>query len=198
MPRAVSSKEAFAKSVHAAIRGLWTGNTDQFTFIDSMISTITRYLGQAFDAGAATQNVTPADYTQQEKDARKDYINQQFQFLPGFSQRIQNGNKANDGKLQKWLNQGDNWVNRWEGAFEVAKVAVGDNVPMEWELGPTEHCPSCQKLAGKVKRKNWWYENGILPAQAGATYLKCGGHKCQCQLVKTDKPLSRGRMPNLP
>ena len=55
------------------------------------------------------------------------------------------------------------------------KVMLDSDRNMRWTLGNADHCRSCLKLAGKVKRGSFWLLKGILPAQPNAWYLDCRG-----------------------
>jgi hypothetical protein len=90
------------------------------------------------------------------------------------------------------------WLGAYDGTHEEAKVLASGDQKLKWTLGVAEHCTSCIRLHGKVKRAWWWAESGILPAQNGAEYLECKGYQCKCKLVPTNDPETRGRMPVLP
>jgi hypothetical protein len=87
------------------------------------------------------------------------------------------------------------WINRYTEVVNTAKTMACANQKLMWTLGPTEHCSSCLKLEGKVKRGKFWQESGVLPQ---SRQLECGGFRCQCSLQPTDAPLSRGSLPRLP
>jgi hypothetical protein len=74
-------------------------------------------------------------------------------------------------------------------------MACGDG-KFKWVLGPTEHCTTCAKLEGLVKRGSWWRDN-VLPQNPPNEKLECGGWRCQCNLEATDQRVSR-RTPSLP
>lgn len=74
--------------------------------------------------------------------------------------------------------------------YMVGKVEGAANKLQVWELGPTEHCADCLRLAGQVHRLRHWKRSGWMP---GVTKLECGGYKCQCELKDTTDTRSRGR-----
>lgn len=90
------------------------------------------------------------------------------------------------------------WYARWGAVVEMGKAYACSDQKMEWMLGQSEHCESCLKLSGKVKRMSYWEKMGILPRVPGATYLKCRGWNCQCSLVITTAKATPGRLPSLP
>ena len=87
------------------------------------------------------------------------------------------------------------WINTYRDVVNTAKLMAGANVKLIWVLGPTDHCSSCLKLAGKVKRKREWLSAGIQPQSRA---LECGGFNCQCSLQPTSERASPGRLPSLP
>ena len=87
------------------------------------------------------------------------------------------------------------WTNRYTEVMNTAKVMAGGDRKLKWVLGPTEHCSSCMKLAGKVKRGSMWVASGIQPQSRS---LECGGYNCQCSLQPTTDRASPGRLPSIP
>jgi hypothetical protein len=164
-----------------------------------MHTTLRAGVTTAFHAGLRDCKIEPEEMTPMERGALEYNIRFEEQWVAGFAEAIINGSKANGGKLKPLFARADVWIGRWSGIRSEARAMACADGKLEWVLGPTEEsCPSCSKLAGKVKRASWWYGNGILPRVHAAWYLACGGWKCGCELVPTEKPLSRGRMPQLP
>jgi hypothetical protein len=87
------------------------------------------------------------------------------------------------------------WVNRYTEVVNTAKTMAGADRKLKWVLGPTEHCSSCLKLAGKVKRGSFWQASGIQPQSSS---LACGGFNCKCSLQPTTDRASAGRLPSIP
>jgi hypothetical protein len=87
------------------------------------------------------------------------------------------------------------WINRYTEVVNTAKIMAGADRKLKWVLGPTEHCSSCLKLAGKVKRGSVWIASGIQPQSRS---LECGGFNCQCSLQPTTDRASAGRLPSIP
>lgn len=88
------------------------------------------------------------------------------------------------------------WINRYREVRTQAQTMACSDQKLMWVLGPSEnHCPSCSKLAGKVKRGSVWRAAGIQPRIFD---LACHGFNCLCELVPTNEPSSRGPLPRLP
>jgi hypothetical protein len=196
---------SFGRGIRQNIRGLWRGDLSEFQFIDGMVSSIRVGLFNAWVEGAKECGISPDEFTQEEKDALNAMTNQEFLYLGGFAEDIAavrdihaDRPRAHEGQLGPMLNRGEAWIARYETARQIGKAMACTNKKLEWVLGNAEHCPSCIKLAGKVKRGSFWSERGIFPRVPGASYLECAGFNCQCELKQTDAPLSKGPLPRLP
>ena len=189
---------SFQAGINAAIRGLWRGAFTEFDFVDSMVSTIERRLREAWLAGAAECGLLPDELSDEETLAMRSMIANQFAYLPGFAAEIVAESRAEGGKLGPLLGHGQLWINRYQEAFERGKAMACADRKLKWTLGEAEHCSSCVKLSGKIKRASFWSTSGILPRVAGASYLECRGYNCQCTLQPTDEKMTPGRTPNLP
>lgn len=139
--------------------------------------------------------VKPDELTDVERRAIREQINGQLPYLDGFATAIVGGSQANGGLLTPLLQRGELWAMRYDQVREAGRASAGADRKAVWTLGNTEHCGSCLKLAGKVKRYSQWTAAGILP-KVGA--LECGGWQCGCSLPPTDQPLSKGPLPSLP
>lgn len=185
--------------IKSAVRGYWAGHLDYLGFLDTMILTTERNFRRAWNEGAASCGVTEMDLTEPEQVELQNQINNSVAHISDFADRIQKGSKANGGKLETFMRQIEKWVARYDQVVTVAKVMACADRPQEWVADLTkDNCPSCLKLNGKVKRASFWKSKGILPRQANANYLECGGWECGCQLLDTGKPISRGPLPSLP
>jgi hypothetical protein len=195
----------FAAAIRASVRGLWAGATDEFLFVDGMISALRRGLTQAWHEGAQSCGIQPDEMTQQEKDALSKFINEQTLHVSGFGRAVAEvrdirAQSPRDpaARLDPLLSRAELWIRRYGEAVTLSKAMACGDKKMKWILGEAEHCSSCIKLNGKVKRASFWAERGILPQVAGAEYLECKGFNCACQLVETTDRLSRGPLPGLP
>ena len=103
--------------------------------------------------------------------------------------------KPVDIKLRTAMSRIPMWANRYREVMNTAKTMAGADRKLKWTLGPTEHCESCSKLAGKVKRGSFWIASGIQPQSRA---LACGGWACQCFLSPTTERASPGRLPRIP
>jgi hypothetical protein len=155
----------------------------------------------AWAEGMMEVGLTPADMTARERQALQAATNAAVSAIPGLEQFIITHLRKDDltrtyaATIAPRVNI---WINGYGAVANRAAAMAGKDEKLEWRLGVAEHCTSCIRLNGKVKRASWWVNNGVLPAVPGADYLVCRGFNCKCSLNPTDKPLSRGRMPKLP
>lgn len=188
----------FRRNLRQQTRRYWNEVDSHMDFVIGMSNAIDRGFRQAWRAGAAECGIRPQDYSDAEIAELQRRINDQFPFITALATDFSDELRSSDGKLLSLYGRLELWVARYEEIRNQAKVMACKNAPLEWVLGIAEHCKSCRKLEGKVKRASFWQESGILPRRAGADYLECNGYKCQCSLVRTDKPITPGPLPRLP
>ncbi len=200
------SKARYQASLRAAVRGLWSGALDYDQAFDAMMSAIRRGITQAWNAGAAGCGIKPDELTPDERIARDIFIQNQFGSIGKLLTWVEQNRRGSGGVrltqkpgVQSIYGRLGMWVNQYPSAqMKSGGMACGDEKRI-WILGPTEHCPTCKKLAGKVKRYSFWVRT-VMPRNAPNDKLKCGGYKCQCTLVRVgmDVPITRGPLPRLP
>lgn len=181
-------------AVRSAVRRLWLGESTVFDFFDTMNFAITRHLRIAWKEGAASCGINEDELTNQEIAARDSFINSQFPYLLGFGDSIEENNKSSGAKLEPHLQRAELWIGRYSEAREKAKTMACGDQKLQWVVGPTEHCEDCARLNGRVYRASVWERYGLRPQSRD---LACGGWRCQCTLVPTSEPATRGRPPGL-
>lgn len=185
-------------NLRAAIYGLWSGKMDFDQAFQQIYAAIDRGLTQGWYEGAKECGITPAELSPEERAAlaqaqaiEKSYV---FQLLAD----VEENSQANGGKRAALYQRLDGWVNRYRDMVNRAKLMACADKKLRWDLGPTEHCTSCAKLAGKVKRASYWQQRGIHPQAPPNPLLECEGWHCQCSLTPTDEPATPGPLPSLP
>jgi len=189
---AISNYRAVLRS---AVRGLWTGGIDTAQFDENMRLAISRYLTEAFNAGAKECGIKPDELTIDEQIALGDILEAETAFVAGFAEAIIANSKVNKGKLTPLFVRLEMWVNRYNDVKNQAKILICKDAKLEWIYGDTVHCNTCLALHGKVKRASQWQASGIQPQHPPNDDLECGGWRCQCTLQQTDKPVSKGPLP---
>lgn len=195
---AVKSLAGFQANLRSIVRLRWNDERTDGEFYVAMFKAIEKGFREAWAKGAAECGIKFSELTTAETNAMQDKINSQFEYITTFGGFVAANTKANGGKLGTLFGRLRLWVNGWYEVAELAKSFACRDKKMRWDLGFAEHCRSCMKLAGKVKRMSFWREKGIIPKQKGAWYLECGGWECKCELNPTDEPISPGPLPSLP
>lgn len=192
------SQAAYLRDLREIARGYWLDVFSQDEFFDAMFGAIDTWLRIAWQEGAKSAGIMPDEITPAEQVQLSGIIFKEYMFVPKLAQFIQQNSKANGGLLRTVQARLVGWAARYKDVYTRASLTAKNDPKKIWVLGPTEkHCPSCSKLAGKVKRQSWWLEH-VQPQNYPNPSLTCGGWRCLCRLEDTDLPLSKGRMPNVP
>jgi hypothetical protein len=189
------SLASFGASVRAAVRGLWRGETDQGQFVDQMTSAISRGIEQAWIEGAGECGIGRDERTPEETAALRAIQDRSIGAIQSFGVTISQATRADGAKLGPHLSRAESWTNRYNEARNQARAMACADVKYRWDLGEADHCSSCLKLSGKIKRASQWAAADVRPQHSA---LECGGFKCACGFTRTDEPLSRGRIPGIP
>lgn len=190
--------DQYRKGLRSAVRGLWSGVVTRSQATAAFRSAIERRITQAWNEGAAECDIGPDELSQAELNARDNFITNQIQFISQFLKDVVAGSKKNKGKLKPLFQRVELWVNQYSSAkLKSEAMACGDEKRI-WVLGRVEkHCNTCPRLAGQVRRFSFW-ETHVLPRNGPNDKLECHGFNCKCELRKTMKPISKGRLPRLP
>jgi hypothetical protein len=187
----------FRRDIRASVRGLWIGALSFDQAVRTFRAAIGRSIEQAWIEGAQECGIQPDELAVEELTARDEFIFEQNELAPNFLGDVRNNSKANGGQLTPFLQRAEMWINQYFSAKQQSEALACANEKRIWVLGPVEkHCKTCPSLAGQVRRLSFW-QNNVLPRNAPNNKLECGGFNCQCTLEKTNKPLSRGRLPQL-
>lgn len=193
---AALSIQDYGRGVRAAVRGLWSGALNQGDFIAAMFATLERGFEMAWREGAAECGIQPDERTEDEQAALFRMLAENIGYLPSFAAFIERVSRAQGGKLGALWPRTELWINRYKEVQNLAKTMACANQKLIWVFGQTEeHCRSCSRLAGKVKRASTWAAADIRPQHPD---LECGGWRCDCRLEPTDQRLSPGPLPNIP
>lgn len=188
--------EQYRRNIRTVIRGLWSGVLDFDQAFESMTITVERRLTEAWEGGARECDISPDELSSDEKIALTRRINGETGQIVGFLEAIEENDRANGGKLTPLFSRVDLWVNRYKDVFNQAMEMACEDQKLIWQLGATEeHCRTCPRLHGKVKRASFWQKSGIHPQRPPNNMLECGGWKCLCTLERTNSPISKGPLP---
>lgn len=189
----------YAKELRAAVRGLWAGAFDRFDFYHLMTDAIRRGLTAAWKEGAAQAGVAADELTPAEQTALQQRQASEWDRVHDLSAWVSAHNRESKTKLRDVLRRVDLWALRYDDVRNQALTMAKTDPKLIWKLGPTrEHCPTCSRLHGKVKRGSYWAAHGIRPQNPPNERLKCKGWQCKCSLTVTKLPLSKGPLPKTP
>jgi hypothetical protein len=187
---------SFRRNIRASVRGLWSGAISKRQTLLTFRSAIEKAIDQAWIEGAAECGIQEEDLTVEELTARDEFIFEQNDLAPDFIDAIADNSKINGGQLTPLLQRAEMWINQYSSAKQQSEAMACKDEKREWRVGRTEHCRTCLALNGQVRRMSFWINN-VMPRNAPNEKLECRGFRCQCVLRKTDKPISRGRLPRL-
>ena len=155
--------------------GLWRGALDMDQFAESMETAVMRGIRQAWYDGLAEVGIKPSEMTIEERNALQVAMFDELSHVYDLAAFIDKNSRANGGKWATVLSRLQLWGNRARDIGNQAKLMAAGDPKLRWELGATEHCPSCEKLAGKVKRQSYWNARGIQPQHPPNPLLICQG-----------------------
>lgn len=193
----IYTEAGFRSGVRASLYGLWTGNFSHSEFIDDFTEVVFTGYTSAWYAGAKRAGVAQDELTEGEIVAMTLKVYEQISFIAGLASWLLEHNRESGTKWSTvWNLRGELWVGRWNQFENLGFSYAEQDEKQRWDLGATsEHCSSCSKLAGKVKRKSQWIAAGIYPQSHD---LKCKGYKCKCKFTGTTEPISKGKLPRIP
>lgn len=194
----IKTEAAFARSIRSAVRGLWSDALMPPEFDSALLSAITRGFDQAWTEGAAECGISREDRSEDEQLRLNTEVAGQVPYIAGFRQAIVGGSKANGGKLAPLLARAELWIHQYGVIRTTAKTMACADQKMLWQIGATfDHCDTCLFYENKVYRMSVWKKYleplDLLPKGRG---LACGGiWHCDCDLVPTDRPVTKGKPP---
>jgi len=184
-------------NLRAAAYGLWSGKLDFDAAFGQVFDAIDRGLPQAWAEGAAACGIRPEEYTPDERTALAQAIASEKNHVFGLLDWVEQNSKENGGHRSTAYSRLDIWINRYRDIVNKAKTMACGDQKMRWTLGAAEHCSTCLKLNGKVKRGTYW-QSHVMPQNPPNGLLECGGWNCACTLQPTEDRASPGPLPSLP
>lgn len=191
----LKSIDSYRANLRNAVRGLWSGDYDYFSFYDQMMLSIERGFTQAWYEGAAMYGVGPTELTEIERGALQAEIIKETNFIDALGQAIIARNRASGGKLEPLYTRTELWVSAYNRVMTLASTYAAADQKAEWVIGAKqrEHCRDCVRYNGKVHRLSVWRKYGAVPRSYD---LACRGYHCGCELRVTSSPATPGRPPS--
>ena len=154
-----------------------------------MIVLVQQGMKSAWLEGMAEVGISESEMNPDELVAMSQLISGQWNHIEGFAAYIVENSKANKIQFSTLDSRIQMWVNRYNEAKNQAMQMASNDPKLEWVLGEGEHCKTCVRYNGKVKRASYWEKINARPQSSA---LACKGINCKCELVPTEKPLSKG------
>ena len=184
-------------NLRAAAYGLWSGKMDFDQAFGQIFEAIDRGLPQAWAEGAASCGILPDEYSPEERTALAQAVASEKNHVFALLEWIEQNSQENGGARGTAYSRLDVWINRYRDVVNRAKAMACSDQKLRWVLGPTEHCTTCAKLSGRIKRGSYW-QSHVMPQSPPNGQLECGGWNCQCTLQPTEDRASSGPLPSLP
>lgn len=196
----LAGQRKYQRDIMGFVQALWNGSIDRVDFIKLFEQGVPIAFEHAWLTGAkdAAGITSMEELTDEEQAALQSRIDLELSFVAGFADYIVAHSKAEGFKLGSLRHRASLWGNRYTDVVNEAKMMAGGNKKYRWQYFPEkEHCISCRKLNGKVKRMSYWKKHDCRPQHPD---LQCmhdasGPTVCGCEFVETDEPCSRGPLP---
>jgi len=191
-PAAFKTYDYMLKQIEGLVRGVYAGNIAG-VFIDTMANLISGQLTQAYNQ-AWTDEEGQGEFPDYLQVSLDDMILGQYDFVDQYYRDIVDA-RLDQTSIDPLLMRAGMWALRWTEAYNeaVRLITLENGGNMEWVEGDTEHkCDTCLALDGKVARASEWDALGLRPQNAPNKKLECGGWRCGCSLVPTNKRRTAG------
>lgn len=183
-PPEYKTVEYYARVLKGLIRSVYN-NMLGGEFIDIMANLIQGQLTQAFQAAL---DEAGAEWFDELRSELTNMIASEYTFVDGLYRDIVDA-RVDETPLDPLLMRADIWANRWNDAFNAARLLIQSQMGerLEWVYGVTEHCDTCQRLNGIVAFASEWEALSVRPQNPPNPLLECQGWRCKCSLQATNK-----------
>ncbi len=177
----------YASSIRDLTKKFYDGRIQYLDFVSSMENLITAQLRLAWFEGMETNGLTEDDMTNEWAGILREIIMSEQDHVAEFALAIEKAKRA-ESPIDPLMARADLWGNRYNDVINQARVITGaKNQRYEWKYGDTDHCETCLSLNGIVANADEWAQSIYHPQRPPNAYLDCGGWRCQCELVPTQK-----------
>jgi hypothetical protein len=188
----IKTEGTYNRQLWRVTRELFHHEIDEYQFIDDMSGFIDNQFTRAWNQGAREMAVNPNQMQAADLAELARLIEQERYYMLGLADAILGARDQPDATVAPFRARIDTWSNRYHEIVSQARMWFGGKIPLEWVVGPTEHCTDCERLNGIVATADQWRQSGHRPQSRA---LECGGWRCQCALESTDKPFTPGGIP---
>ena len=158
------TKVIYRRDLRAAFRGFWVGIWDENQFLNEMFLVIKQGLTRAWINGAKQVGIQPDEITPAEQVKLTELIFKEYAYVPGLMTYLIPHRRENGGLLRTFFARVEYWVTRYDDVYNQAILNAREDPKLKWVFTPgKDHCSTCAKLNGKVKRSSTWRESGWQP-----------------------------------
>lgn len=191
----------YRQQLRAGVRGLWTQALSFEDAWDVFDISIRNSFTRAYHGGAKESSVLPSELTPQEKMDLRRRIQRETNFIAGFLEAIENGSKANGGKLGPLYKRIEKWVQRYQEVYTAGQMTARDDPKYRWLYSHTviNHCVDCERLHNQVRRKSVWERHDLQPQSPRLSCMVSarGITVCECQFEPTTDRATPGPLPRV-
>lgn len=195
---AVKKKSAadYSQQIVNLVTGYFNRRITGLNFQLGMHDAIDSGFTDAWHSGMRRFGILPSEMTDAEQGRLLVEINNQAAYIPNFAAAIAEA-RENDGSLHALLTRAELWANEYRRIENLAAMMAGGDKKGKWIYGDTvKHCDACSLYAWRVYRMSVWNKwLGPADQMPGGRGLACGGYRCDCDIVPTDEPITRGHPP---
>ena len=198
---AVKTYEYFLRTLDTSVRNLWNGKISESQFVDGLAGLLEQQMRRAWNEGMRENGLDPTkDMTDQWEQIYQGLVTEQFQYVDQYAADIVAARSREGASIDPFRARVSMWAYNYTSTVNTSKIVTAS--PEDrfiWKLGRTEqHCETCAALNGVVATAKDWdalRSKGIEPQ---GDNLMCGGWNCDCTVEITDKPLTKGGIPDVP
>lgn len=190
MERSIKTQQEMERQLRSAARAFVELSHTETSLISEMDSIIRRQYNRAANEAAKEVGMTRGDFTNEEIGKLQQLIADEQEFVIPFVRWLGDLRGTDKFAWSKVFDRIQMWANRYVSVRSKFLAIFAKNKKLKWVVGNTEHCIDCFTFDGMVFRASVW-ENRTPRSHE----LACGGFRCQCDLVITNEPASRGRPP---
>ena len=193
------SYEDMLSRIQSLVKSTYAGKVGTVEFTDRMTSIIGGQLRNAYNTAWINEGMNDDETSAQLPDYLEESLldmievqtdsNYSYQFFTDIMKA-----RSDKTPIDPLLSRAELWAGQWNTAYENATslITLNNGGREEWILGATEeHCPECAALNGIVALASEWEKLNVRPKNPPNDNLTCGGWRCDCQRVATDKKRSR-------
>lgn len=153
----------YRSGIRGTVRGLWNATFSWEQSWEILDLVIRSNWQRAFNDGARSVGVQPAEQTPEERLKLRQDIARETSYIAGLLDAVEQGSKANGGKLTPLYNRVELWVQRYQQVYTDGQMTAREDPKFKWIRTAQEGCIDCLNVENKVKRKSQWERAGWQP-----------------------------------